>query len=442
MALDLQEVSIKLYDACASETVMLLDWSPKDPDSTTLVDFQVSVTLSGISGYKSKFNLNKDNFVHVISLMESVLGARNQILLGYNFKPFCSLYKKMSGRVFDIKRMYDLFWYESYLRIESSAGNFAKAISHFKSWIKDKTLHDIYQKIYKPLIVNVLPCIESTKVINDDLGKFVFSNYHVEGQENGRLSCSCEKKNSFNPHSLGEEKKHLKINYGDVKKYILQYDYKNMEVGVLACLSKDKNLLDIINSPENNVYGKIFESITKISNSEDSKNLGKKMFLPLIYGQSYTGLSKTLNISTDQAEIYYNNAVANFNQSFGFVEHAQLQVKKDGHLFDCFGRKRIFDSAESYKARNFVVQSPAALICIEALIKLYKQSSNLFSVVFHVHDGYFIITEGKNLQDAHHVAKTVLESKTDLLPDLNLKVATQVGTCLEKMVPLNQKKER
>lgn len=442
MAIDLLQVSSSLFDACANEPVMFLEWSPADPDSTTMVDFSVAVTLIGVGGYKSKFNLNKDNFVHVVSLIESVMNANNQTLLGYNFKNFCSLYKKISGRLFAVKRIYDLFWYESYLKIESSNGNLLNAVRNFKNWIKNKEIHGLYQKIYKTMIVEVLPSIESVKIVNDDLGKFVFSNYHVEGQENGRLSCSCNKKNTFNPHSLGEEKKNLQIYSIDIKKYILQYDFKNMEVGVLACLSKDKHLLDIVHAKDNNVYGKIFEAITGIANFEDSKNLGKKIFLPLIYGQAYNGLAKSLDISTDQAEIYYNNAVTKFPDAFGFVESAQSQAKNDGFLTDYFGRKRYFESAESYKGRNFIIQSPAALICIEALIKLYKQSSNLFSVVFHVHDGYFIVTEAKNLQDAHNLAKNVLESKTDLMPELQLRVSAQVGTCFEKMVPLNQKKER
>lgn len=439
MAIDLEKLSTSLYDACNSEPIMFLEWTPQEPDSTTFVDLQISVSISGINGYRTKLNLNRENYIHVMTIVESVFNVRSTVILTYNAKSLCTLHRKLTRRNLVLKRIFDLFWYESYLRLEPSKGNFLNAVRNFKSWMKNKPILDIYIKVYKPLIFDVIPSIESFKFVNDDTGKIVYSNYNIEGQENGRLSCSCDKKNTFNPHSLGEEKKNLKIHDDFVRKYILQYDYRNMEVNVLACLSEDPKLLEIINSSGANVYEKIFEAVTGLKNYDDSRILGKKMFLPLIYGQTYGGLSKALDISVEQSEIYYNNAKKVFSKAFSFVEEAQNSAKADGFLIDFFGRKRFFEQNESYKGRNFIIQSPAALICLEALIKLHKSSQELFSVAFHVHDGYYIVTEMTKLQDSHHIVKSTLESKTDLMPCLQLKVGAQMGLSFDKMVVLNKK---
>ena len=106
---------------------------------------------------------------------------------------------------------------------------------------------------------------------------------------------------------------------------------------------------------------------------------------------------------------------------------------------DVFYRVRNFEISESYKARNFCIQSPSALICLYYLVKLYMASGELYSLAFHVHDGYFIATRKENVQEAYQVAKQVLESSNKFLPNLKLLTSSKVGTALDKMFPINAK---
>jgi DNA polymerase I-like protein with 3'-5' exonuclease and polymerase domains len=279
-----------------------------------------------------------------------------------------------------------------------------------------------------------LPAIENFPLLNEDLGQLVFPNYHVEGQENGRLSCSCEKKRCYNPHSLGSEKVFLKLhNYGNV---LFQFDYRNMEVSVLAALSKDDNLLQIVEKPD--VYENLFYLITGLKDYPDARSFGKKMFLPIIYGQSPSGLSKSLDISPEQASTYYDKVKSLFPKVFNYVENFQSIAKKEGQVQDCFGRKRSI-LEEAYKARNFCIQSPSALICLESLIKLDGGSESLYKLAFHVHDGYFVACKSKDMQEVYYRAKKILEQQSEFMPDLKLYVASRVGKSLDKMVPLNLK---
>lgn len=437
--IDLSVFSSELLEACATEPLLFLEWDPTEPDSTTLVNFNFKLLISGLHGFNRSFTLTSDNYIHVLSLFDSIITAKKKPVIGYNFKTLFSVYKRLSKRSLNISNFIDLYWYESYRSLQSSVNNKNAALLNFKSMISDSSVFSLYKNLYSDLIGKVIPSIESFAFVNDDTGKIVYSNYHIEGQENGRLSCSCEKKNTFNPHSLGEDKKNL-VFFDMSFKYFLQFDYKNMEVSVLASMSADEQLLNIVQSPENNVYERIFEIITNVKNHADAKLLGKKLFLPLIYGQTQSGLSKNLDISIDQAEIYINQARKIFKKSFEFVEDAQTKCLKQGYVEDVFGRKRLLEKTEAYKARNFIIQSPSALICLEALLKLYKNTNDLFSIAFHVHDGYFLAIKKDNIQDAFFSAKNILESKTELMPDLNLRVSSKAGMNLEKMFLLDKRK--
>jgi len=440
MALDLEKLSSSLFEAVKREPFFVLSWDPSDPDSTTMVDFKLTFSIMGPLGYKLKLNLNKDNYVHIMRLVQMILADSRVPLIGFNFKYFFSLNRKFFTAPPVLQNVYDICWYESYSGSTVERESESEVIKFFKLLLKNKNVFSIYNKIFKPLITKVLPDIESLHFINDDTGKIVYSNYVVEGQENGRLSCNCSKKNCFNPHSLGEDKKNLRLS-SQYLNYILQFDYKNMEVAVLAKMSGDTRLNELVDNFQDSVYSNIFEDITGLQNFSDSKTLGKKIFLPLIYGQTHMGLARSLDISADQAIIYFERARAIYSKAFSFVEKHQQQAASDAYVTDIFGRKRFFVSGESYKARNFVIQSPSALICIEALVKLHTECKDLYKVAFHVHDGYFLALNSEKLQDAFFTAKQILESKTNYMPELQLKVSAKVGRTFDKMVLLKKKEK-
>lgn len=440
--LDLQSVCADFCTVIASETFIFVDWSPSDPDSTTLVNLSLKLRFRTLNGYSRSFDLNTENSFSLMRILEATFNytSKKVFLIGYDFKSLFSYYRRLCHKDLNLNNIIDLYWYESYRALDSSRGDLQHAMKNCSEFLRQSSLIDIYREYYKPLICKVLPEIESFGLLNDDSGKIVYSNYHLEGQENGRLSCSCAKKNTFNPHSLGEEKKFLLFQNTNYK-YFLQFDYRNMEVSVLANIAKDEDLLEIVNSSDNHVYENIFERITGIKNHADAKNIGKKMFLPIIYGQSHTGLAKNLDISPEQAEIYYRNANRCFRKSFDFIEAEQSKAQKNGYLEDCYFRKRIFSDGEAYKGRNFIIQSPSALICLESLLKLYQGSENLFKIAFHVHDGYFLAIQKDCVEDAFYKAKNILESKLSLMPNLALKTSAKLGKSLDKMISLNKEKK-
>jgi hypothetical protein len=432
---NIEQLSVTLHEIITKEPVVFISTS-NSVDSTTFAKLILKLTISAPSGRSISLNLTPDNTLILLKLCESMNRAKSTPLIGHDLKTIFTFFYRVTGKPLILNNVFDLLWYETFLRLESSANDINAAISNFKHWLFNKNLMSLYKNIYQPLICRTLPSIEAFPLCDENMGQLVFSNYHIDGQENGRLSCSCHGKRCFNPHSLGQEKNNLKLyKFGDI---FFQYDYKNMEVAVLATMSSDKALLEIINS-DKDVYESIFYQVTGLSNHEDARNLGKKMFLPVIYGQSATGLAKSLDISVDQSQLYCNKMQELFSGAFDFVESYQSNAKKHGFVVDIFGRNRSLAADEAYKARNFCIQSPAALICLESLVKLDNDGAAEYRIAFHVHDGYYLACKTKCMQDVYYRAKKILESKTELMPDLRLQVSVKVGKSLDKMTLLDKK---
>ena len=425
-----------MYKLFTSETLLMCSHTPKDLDSTTLSKLALNLVFSSKAGIGGSCTVTPDNASILHRLFDSMASTKSPAVLGYGLKDVFTFFSRLNHKPLKMTNVFDMSWYESYLNLESSSGDLYLMLSNFKSWVKNKDILNIYQKIYSKLITSTLPAIESFALLNDNANKLVFPTYKLEGQENGRLSCTCDRKRCYNPHSLGEEKKSLKLhNFGNV---LYQFDYKNMEVSVLAILSKDKNLLDIVHGPHD-VYETIFAKVTGLTNHENARNFGKKMFLPVIYGQTPSGMSKSLDISIDQAQIYFEKLLSIFPDAFGYVESFQKSAQQNREVEDKFGRRRSVKVDEAYKARNFAIQSPAALICLESLVKLDQESNSLYKIAFHVHDGYYLACKQSDMLDVYQIAKSILETKSEFMPDLKLTVATNVGKSLDKLVSVNRK---
>jgi len=116
-------------------------------------------------------------------------------------------FRELQANPLCLREFVDLAWFESYLRLNPTKGDYKAQLLLFKDVLKNQQIWSLYKQVYEKLITQAVPAMESYGLVNDSLGQVVFPNYHIEGQENGRLSCSCNFKRCYNPHSLGEDER-------------------------------------------------------------------------------------------------------------------------------------------------------------------------------------------------------------------------------------------
>ena len=276
-------------------------------------------------------------------------------------------------------------------------------------------LKKIYQHIHQPLITEVLPDVESLGLTNKMLKKRVFCHYTPEGQIYGRMKCQKAFKYTFNPHSLStEEKQQLKpANYDEV---ILNFDFSSMEVMVFQWLSKDPVLGEIIEAG-GNVYEGIWE---RLVGSRSADNPCKSIFLPIVFGLGSQNLADDHKISLNAAKKLIDGINTDFSVGMQWVEDFQ----NSPYVSDYFGRQRCFIE-NPYKACSFVIQSPAAIVCIQKLIKLHKNLENIAKVVYHCHDGYAILCKRLDILRVEKLALEILEAEEEMYPGLKLRARVE-----------------
>jgi hypothetical protein len=115
-----------------------------------------------------------------------------------------------------------------------------------------------------------------------------------------------------------------------------------------------------------------------------------------------------------------------------WMKQQQNTMDADGAAHDRFGRRRVFDNP--YKIRNFVVQSPASLVCLHKLVLLIEALEGLANVCMHIHDGYVISVKDDKLVKTYEITKRILESENELYPGLRLQVDCKRGMNLNQMV--------
>jgi len=406
-------------------TDSLLDFSNKQPGRLMVENKSTN--------FKIPLNSSIIKLRECLGALSLYLGGDDSIVLTWNIKNFFSYALGRTGVDFKLNgKIYDLSILESYVGGHGSCPqNFSEAHSRLGKIVKNprwSEIHRIYQQVHLPLIRQI-PHIETYGLAHRQKKSKVYSHYTIDGQINGRMKCSNAYAASYNPHSLSVEEKDNLRNPGFDYNF-MYFDYKHMEVSVLQWLTKDVAMGEILNSGED-FYAKMWEILTNSSCNKERRQLCKNFFLPIFYGMGAEAMAKKMEWSVDACRTLIERVHRKLPVAFNWMRNETLKIGPDGEVFDRFGRCRFFDV--SYKVRNFVVQSPASLVCLHKLVQLIEGLGQLGAVCMHIHDGYVISVKKENLFKTYMLTKQILESEHELYPGLKLKTGCKVGTNLNEL---------
>jgi hypothetical protein len=394
-------------------------------------------------GVNFTINLTDDNIPIVLSMLRISIFNKDCKVLAWNWKSFASFVLFKTKKVYTVDAaIVDLKIIESFSGLKLKAPNgLIDALNRLKNLITGgfwKDVEPTYKVVHFPLMTTVLPHLETTGVLSIESGHRVYGYYEIDGQENGRLKCHGAFKQGFVPHALkSDTKADLKPRSQD--ELFMNFDFRGMEVFVLAHLSGDELLKEMCK--EVDIYSSLYRELMKKEiSSKDDRELAKKLFLPVIYGQSAYSLSQRCGVAIDVAEAVVERICSSFKVAVSYVAGFENHVKQHGYAKDLFGKRRSnFESGKEYLARNFAVQSPAATICSEKLINLYFALKDKANIAYTVHDGYVVYATKDNWKQIYQIGMDILTSESDMCAGLRLKVACRAGRNLNDLKPLGRK---
>ena len=184
-------------------------------------------------------------------------------------------------------------------------------------------------------------------------------------------------------------------------KTILSMDFKQIEQRVIAFLSQDKKLIDILNSGED-FFTHTAREIFGVGSDQNRKKV-KALTYGLNYGMGTKTLSEKLNITEPEAE----NIKEKYFQLFPQLQEYRLNLQaeceeKDVVISSILGRKRKINKGKFTQAISTCIQSGAADIvrvaslAIQQLMKT-KEFSDV-SCLLQIHDELLFEMEEKILK--------------------------------------------
>lgn len=183
---------------------------------------------------------------------------------------------------------------------------------------------------------------------------------------------------------------------------ILSADYSQIELRLLAHISKDKHLIEAFKSgvdvhtlTASKVFDVPIDQVTK-----DMRYKAKAVNFGIIYGQSRFGLAKALGITWEEAEDFINKYFKTYPGVKKYMKSIVKSAEKNGYVESIYGRKRHLEdelNSSNVQIRDFAkraainhpMQGTAADLIKIAMIDLNKklQENQLESkMIMQVHD--------------------------------------------------------
>lgn len=280
-------------------------------------------------------------------------------------------------------------------------------------------------------------CDGLLKVVSSD-GR-IHSTFQQTETRTGRLS-STEPNLQNIPvrQELGRELRKFFIS--DEGNVLIDADYSQIELRVLADIADDKNMIEAFNNDDDihsitasQVFNLPLSMITPIMRSR-----AKAVNFGIVYGIGAFSLSKDIKVSVYEAKQYIENYLNHYSGVNKYMENVVTDAKNNGYVTTLFNRRRYLPELSASNAiqrsfgervaRNMPIQGTAADIIKIAMVKVYKRlcDENMKSkLIMQVHDELIIEAPENECEKAMCILKEEMENAVKM--KVRLAVDANVG---------------
>lgn len=280
-------------------------------------------------------------------------------------------------------------------------------------------------------------CDGLLKVVDAD-GR-IHSTFQQTETRTGRLS-STEPNLQNIPvrQELGRElRKFFTCDEGNV---LIDADYSQIELRVLAAIADDKNMIDAFNNDEDihtitasQVFNMPIEMVSSLMRSR-----AKAVNFGIVYGIGAFSLSKDIGVAVFEAKKYIENYLNHYSGVRKYMDDIILDAKEKGYVTTLFGRRRYLPELSASNAiqrsfgervaRNMPIQGTAADIIKIAMVKVFDRlrNENMKSkLIMQVHDELIIEAPEDEAEKAKQILCEEMENAVSLT--VRLSVDAHIG---------------
>ena len=269
-----------------------------------------------------------------------------------------------------------------------------------------------------------------------DREKRIHSNFIQTGTATGRLSS--REPNLQNIPIRDEEGRRIREAFiAEPGKLLISADYSQIELVILAHLSKDKNLVSAFmeNRDVHARTASLIFSLDEKDISAEQRRIAKTINFGVMYGMSSFRLANELHISRTEAAAFIEAYFKTYSGVRKFIDRIIKETEETGYAFTLLGRRRFIPAINSRNktekagaeriAVNTPIQGSAADIVKTAMVNLdgilAKSPARL---LLQVHDELIFECPKEEANETAGLIKKEMEAAVKLSIPLRVNVET------------------
>lgn len=230
-------------------------------------------------------------------------------------------------------------------------------------------------------------------------------------------------------------RKYFKSPEGSV---LIDADYSQIELRVMAHISGDENMINAFKNDEDihsitasQIFGVPVSMVTP-----EMRARSKTVNFGILYGMSAFSLAQDLKISRFDAQNYINKYLEHYSGIDNYMNEVILFAKEQGYVETIFHRRRYLPELNSSNfslrsfgervARNMPIQGSAADIIKIAMVNVYERliRENFESkIILQVHDELIIESPENEFEEVKKLLKEEMENAVKLSVPLEVHIA-------------------
>ncbi len=291
--------------------------------------------------------------------------------------------------------------------------------------------HEIVERILEYRTLTKLKSTYADGLLNvlDTENCKIHSSFNQTVTATGRIS-STEPNLQNIPIKLEMGRKIRKVFIPTDENYVLlDADYSQIELRVLAHITGDSNMISAFNNNEDihtttasKVFGIPADEVTSLMRSR-----AKAVNFGIVYGIGDFSLSKDIGVTRKEAKKYIDDYLAKYSKVKEYMSDTVAKGKEFGFVTTLFNRRRYLPELKSSNfnirsfgervAMNTPIQGSAADIIKISMVKVYnelKKRKLKSRLILQVHDELIVETEKSELEEVTALLKNCMESAVNL----------------------------
>jgi len=207
-------------------------------------------------------------------------------------------------------------------------------------------------------------------------------------------------------------------------------DYSQIEMRIAAVLAGEEQLLEAFKKGED-IHRKtaaLVYHVTQEEVTDQQRFKAKMMVYGMGYGRGARSIAKEHHMSLAEAERFINEYFVQFPRIRLWRQSVASEGQRNGYLVNPYGHRRYFFGPNTVpKMYNYLPQSTAAYVIMEAMLKVDESLPKGAHLILQVHDQLVVECEEGVKEQTIECLKDFMQAPVDVLGGYQIPVKVGIG---------------